>query len=80
MHLQRVLAGKPKLALEWQPDPETNTIALTVWHVCRVLDILKVKILEYQQDDMQLWYARGWASKTNYDPPGWPKVIGVLPG
>jgi hypothetical protein len=66
----RTLVDLPKDALQWQPDSEANNIAVTVWHICRALDVLKVKILENQPDPMQLWYARGWMSKTNYDPSG----------
>lgn len=68
--LHRTIADLPKEALEWQPDLEANNIAVTVWHICRALDVLKVKILENQPDQKQLWYARDWASRTNYDPAG----------
>lgn len=60
----------PQSALLWQPDAEANNIAVTVWHVCRALDLLKVKIIENQPDPNQLWYSKGWAAKTNYDPTG----------
>ncbi len=68
--LHRTITDLPKEALQWQPDLEANNIAVTVWHICRALDVLKVKILENQPDQKQLWYAIGWASKTNYDPQG----------
>ena len=68
--LHRTIKDLPKEALQWQPDLEANNIAVTVWHICRALDLLKVKILENLPDQEQLWYARGWASKTNYDPTG----------
>ena len=68
--LHRTIKDLPKEALQWQPDLEANNIAVTVWHICRALDVLKVKILENQPDQKQLWYARDWASKTNYDPAG----------
>jgi hypothetical protein len=68
--LHRTITDLPKEALQWQPDIEANNIAVTVWHICRALDVLKVKILENQPDQKQLWYARGWVSKTNYDPAG----------
>ena len=68
--LHRTITDLPKEALQWQPDLEANNIAVTVWHICRALDVLKVKILENQPDQKQLWYAMGWASKTNYDPAG----------
>jgi len=68
--LHRTIADLPQEALQWQPDSEANNIAVTVWHVCRALDVLKVKILENLPDQEQLWYARGWAARTNYDPAG----------
>jgi hypothetical protein len=68
--LHRTITDLPKDALQWQPDSEANNIAVTVWHVCRALDVLKVKIIENKPNPNQLWYAKGWASKTNYDPSG----------
>lgn len=68
--LHRTISDLPKEAMQWQPDVEANNIAVTVWHICRALDVLKVKILENQPDQKQLWYAMSWASKTNYDPAG----------
>jgi len=68
--LHRTIKDLPKEALQWQPDSEANNIAVTVWHICRALDLLKVKILENQPDQNQLWFAMGWASRTNYDPRG----------
>ncbi len=68
--LHRTIKDLSKDALQWQPDSEANNIGVTVWHICRALDLLKVKILENQPDQKQLWYAMGWASKTNYDPQG----------
>ncbi len=68
--LHRTIADLPKEALQWQPDSEANNIAVTVWHICRALDVLKVKILENLPDPKQLWYTMGWASNTNYKPVG----------
>jgi hypothetical protein len=68
--LHRTITDLPDDALQWQPDPEANNIMVTVWHVCRALDVLKVKIIENRPHHDQLWYARGWASRTGYDPDG----------
>jgi hypothetical protein len=68
--LHRTIADLPDDALQWQPDPEANNIMVTVWHVCRALDVLKVKIIENRPHQDQLWYARGWASRTGYYPAG----------
>ncbi len=68
--LHRTIADLPAEALQWQPDLEANNIMVTVWHVCRALDVLKVKIMENRPHQDQLWYADGWASKTGYAPAG----------
>lgn len=68
--LHRTIGDLPDEAVQWQPDPEGNNIAVTVWHVCRALDLLKVKIIENQPDEDQLWYSQGWAARTGYHPAG----------
>ena len=68
--LHRTIADLPNEILQWQPDPGANSIMVTVWHICRALDVLKVKIIENRSHQDQLWYARGWATKTGYDPAG----------
>lgn len=57
-------------ALQWQPDPQANSIALTLWHISRAWDLLKVRILEEQSPDEELWYRCGWEQKTGYNPRG----------
>jgi hypothetical protein len=68
--LHRTITDMSKESLQWQPDSEANNIAVTVWHISRAFDVLKVKILENQPSQKQLWYERGWAARTNYDPTG----------
>lgn len=68
--VRRVLGVVPPEALGWQPDPEANSIALTVWHFSRAFDVLKVRVLENRPCDEELWYTRGWAARTGYDPRG----------
>lgn len=65
-----VLDGMPLQALSWQPDAEANNIAVTVWHFSRAFDLLKVRLLESQPPDVELWHTRGWAARTGYDPRG----------
>jgi hypothetical protein len=57
-------------ALNWRPDDEANTIALTVWHVSRAFDVLRIRVLEKRPPEAELWHTRGWAAKTGYDPRG----------
>ncbi len=56
--------------LYWQPDAEANSIGVTVWHVARWLDLLKVRILENRPPDDEQWHTRGWRESTGYDPRG----------
>ncbi|HEY0070495.1 MAG TPA: DinB family protein [Chloroflexia bacterium] len=56
--------------LAWQPDPQANSIGVTVWHVARWLDVLSMRILHTGADIDELWHTQGWADKTGYDPRG----------
>ncbi len=68
--IHRMLDGVSLPALGWQPDAEANNIAVTVWHVSRAFDLLQTRILENQTPDAELWYTKGWAARTGYDPRG----------
>jgi len=57
-------------ALSWQPDPEANSIAVTAWHIGRLLEDLWARILENRPAADQLWLANGWSARTGYDPRG----------
>lgn len=56
--------------LAWQPDPQANSIGVTVWHVARWLDVLAVRILHTGAAEDELWHTQGWAERTGYDPRG----------
>lgn len=56
--------------LRWQPDEEANNIAVTVWHFSRAFDVFKTRLFENSSPEAEVWYARGWASKTGYHPWG----------
>jgi hypothetical protein len=67
--------------LSWQPDPEANTIGVTVWHFSRWLDMLAVQALVNRPAAVELWQARGWAARTGYDPRGIGYLgLGLLTG
>ena len=68
--LHRTIGDLPMEAMQWQPDEEANNIAVTVWHICRALDLLKVKLIENRSDHEQIWFSEGWADRTGYDPAG----------
>jgi len=65
-----VLGGMSRDALQWQPDEEANSIAVTVWHISRSLDVLKARLLENQSSEAELWCQCGWTAQTGYDPSG----------
>lgn len=56
--------------LAWQPDPQANSIGVTVWHVARWLDVLSTRILGTGATEDELWHTQGWAQRTGYDPRG----------
>ncbi|HEX8598602.1 MAG TPA: DinB family protein [Chloroflexia bacterium] len=56
--------------LAWQPDPQANSIGVTVWHVARWLDVLAARILHTGAAEDELWHMQGWAERTGYDPRG----------
>ena len=64
------VAKMPEAMLRWRPDPEANTIALTVWHVARMTDIFKTRFIAGGAQDEELWFSGGWAERTGYDPRG----------
>jgi len=75
------LKGLPQEAFAWQPDPEANHIAATLWHISRLLDMGAVMRLENKPIDDELWFTNGWQTKTGYDPRGlglrgWGVLIG----
>jgi hypothetical protein len=81
---QRVREEVAELAdeeLRWQPDAEGNSIAITVWHFSRWLDLLTVRAFENRAAEEEQWFTRGWAKKTGYDPRGIGyKGFGVITG
>ena len=67
--IERQLARTPEAALHWRPARETNSIADTVWHITRWLDLVAMW-LQHAAAERQHWIADGWAERTGYDPRG----------
>ena len=66
--------------LAWQPDAEGNSIAVTVWHFSRWLDVT-ARLLQGKSPVEELWLTRGWAERTGYNPQGIGKWgLGVVTG
>src|SRR5260221_9454548 len=79
--IHKQVSGLSQKELRWQPDPEGNSIGVTVWHMSRGLDVLKVRFLERRQAEAEQWYTQGWARQTAYDPRGiGTGGLGILSG
>lgn len=68
--LHRAIDGLGNKVFEWRPDEGANNIRLTIWHISRSYDVLKTRILEGQNPELELWHVNGWKQKTEYDPRG----------
>lgn len=79
--LERATVGITAACLHWKPDPGGNSIAVTVWHMGRLLDVFLTQHVKGQPSDAECWISCGWAEKTGYDPrglgrDGWGSVNG----
>jgi DinB family protein len=79
--IHQAITGLSPEELTWRPDAEGNSIGVTVWHIGRGLDVLKVRFLEQQQALAEQWHTKEWAEKTGYDPRGiGTGGLGILSG
>jgi len=75
------LEGLTTEALTFQPDDEANHIAVTIWHLSRIMDGLYVHRMFALDAENELWFTQGWAEKYNYDPRGkGSNKLGMLTG
>ena len=56
--------------LHWSPDGEANSIAVTLWHMGRLLDVFFTQLILGEPAANEIWIVNGWAEKTGYDPRG----------
>jgi len=56
--------------LHWQPDPDANSIAVTLWHASRAFDVFMTLHIKDQPREKEVWIQSGWAEKSGYDPHG----------
>jgi hypothetical protein len=68
--LQRVLDGMSDECILWRPDADANSIAITVWHMARILDVFLTQQANGCAPAEEAWFRRGWAQLTGYDPRG----------
>ena len=59
-------------SLHHQPDPDANSVGVTVWHYTRWFDLLGTVTLVRGRIEDQHWLRDGWMTRTGYDP----RVIG----
>ncbi len=79
--IHQAITGLSTQQLTRRPYAEGNSIGVTVWHISRGLDVLKVRFLEQQQALAEQWHTQGWAQKTGYDPRGiGTGGLGILTG
>ena len=75
------LEGLTTEALTFQPDDEANHIAVTIWHLSRIMDGLYVHRMFALEAEKELWFTQGWAERYNYDPRGkGSNKLGMLTG
>ena len=79
--MNRDVAELEATAVAWQPDPQANSIGLTIWHLGRVADFVLTHRIEGQDPDQQRWFTSGLAEETGYDPRGIGAAgMGILTG
>jgi hypothetical protein len=68
--LKRNLSGLTDDCLHWQADAQANSIAVTLWHIGRLLDVFFTQHVLGLPSNQDRWIAGGWAEKTGYGPRG----------
>lgn len=68
--LHRVFGTMSEECLHSAPDPEANSIAVTVWHMGRLFDVFLTQHVLGNRARNESWFSRGWAERTGYDPRG----------
>lgn len=68
--LQRRLDTLNEDCLYWRPEPEANNIAVTMWHMARILDVFVNRQAQGKAPADECWFKGGWVECTGYDPRG----------
>ena len=68
--LKRDIGGINDTCLHWQIDVSANSIAVTLWHMGRFLDVFFTQLALGLPSTEECWFRYGWAEKTGYDPRG----------
>lgn len=80
-YLHSVLDEISEACLHWLPDPGALSIAVTLWHCARAIDVFKTLHIDDRPAGEELWFTGGWAETTGYDPRGigthgWGQITG----
>ena len=70
---RRLKRGLKKMSDEcvlWRPDPDANSIVLTIWHMARILDVFLTQQAKGNSSGEECWFRYGWVEQTGYDPRG----------
>lgn len=79
--LHRLFAIISDDCLFWKPGPEANNIAVTAWHMARILDVYFIQYVRGRTSEEEDWIRQGWADQTHYDPHGiGQNGLGMLTG
>ena len=68
--LKRVLQSLNAEGLDWRPDAQGNSIALTAWHMGRIFDVFLTVQARGEPAEEECWFRGGWARRSGYDPRG----------
>ncbi len=82
--LHRALDSSPDECIIWRPEADANSIAITIWHMARILDVFLTQQARGCASDEEAWFRQGWAGRTGYDPRGlgqngWGMLTGYTP-
>jgi hypothetical protein len=81
--IHHLLKESESSCLQWSPDEEANSIAVTLWHVSRIHDVFLTQHIMGKPADDEVWFKSGWAEKAGYDPlgigtNGWGAITGYI--
>ena len=68
--LRRVFDAINDECIYWKPDPHSNNIAITVWHMARIFDVFLTQQARGASAEEECWFRGGWSERTSYDPRG----------
>lgn len=74
LDLEQELSARLELVtaqdLSWQPHRDSNSAAVTAWHVIRWMDFLGTRAFTGAPASQDGWHTQGWRDVTDYEPDG----------